>query len=91
MYFTPSKGEEVEKSEYKLLDGTALRLIQIGILTVYFYGGVHKLVHGFWLEGEFLIQTLFKQGNGGLGKTLGFFWNSLTLIGQKVWYHCRKV
>mgnify|MGYP001357230245 CR=1 FL=1 len=64
-----------EKRENYLVDGTAIRLIQIGILSVYFYGGVHKLVHGFWLDGEFLIQTLFKQGNGGLGKTLGLFIN----------------
>jgi len=69
----------LKKEDKDFVDGTAIRLIQIGILSVYFYGGVHKLVHGLWLDGEFLIQTLFKQANGGLGKSLSIFLNLFDL------------
>jgi hypothetical protein len=64
-------GEELGEAEKS--DGTALRLIQVSILSLYFYGGLHKLVHGLWINGEFLLQEFLEKNNGGLGWTLNHF------------------
>lgn len=49
------------------------RLIQLAVLTIYFYSGVHKLVHGFWLNGEYLGQALYAGASSG-------FWRSTQLL-----------
>ena len=62
---------EVEKN--KSYEGASARLIQITILTIYFFGGVQKLIYGFWLNGEFIIHEFLQQPSVGLGKTLSTF------------------
>ena len=45
--------------ENRLVDSTSCRLIQLTVLYAYFYSAIHKLVQGFWLDGEFLAWSLF--------------------------------
>jgi hypothetical protein len=43
-----------------------LRVVQVGILIVFFYSGVQKLVHGYYVGGQFLaIRTLYSEGDMG--------------------------
>jgi len=51
-------------------DGTAIRLVQFSILSIYFFGGVQKLVLGQWLNGEFLLNLFLRNGMAGLTSTV---------------------
>ena len=43
----------------KLVDGSSCHLIQFAILYSYFFSGFHKILHGFWLNGELLGWSMF--------------------------------
>ena len=43
----------------KLVDGASCHLIKFIILYSYFFSGFHKILHGFWLNGELLGWSLF--------------------------------
>lgn len=61
---------ETTDSGEALVDGTATRILQIGILAVWFFSGVQKIVQGYYLSGEmFAFQTLF-QPDGDLALAL---------------------
>lgn len=43
-----------------------LRVAQVGILTVFFYAGVQKLVHGYYVDGQlFTLRVLYDEGDMG--------------------------
>ena len=50
--------KEAEQSP-ATVDGTACRLIMFAILTVFFWSGVQKIYHGYYLNGEFFTLLLF--------------------------------
>lgn len=51
-------------NDTSLVNGTASHLIKLFILSVYFFAGIHKLVHGFWISGEFMAHGLFNVSSG---------------------------
>ena len=64
----PTSPHDPEKSQE--VDGTALRILQINILFVWFYSGIQKLVHGYYLNGEMFALTTFFEPADGLGRSL---------------------
>ncbi len=49
--------DDEEGQEQRLL----LRCLRFMVLVVLFYSGLQKLVHGFWLEGQFLAWSMWKD------------------------------
>lgn len=62
------------------VDGTACRLSQLALLSVYFYAGLHKLVHGMWHQGEFLTHSLFESGRFDMAASMRWVLDSLGLL-----------
>ena len=48
----------------RLVDGTSCHLIQFAILYAYFFSAFHKILHGFWLNGELLGWSMFSFNHG---------------------------
>lgn len=53
-----------------LVDGRASRLIQASLLTVWFYSGLQKIAHGYYLDGEMYALYAFFAERSELGRTL---------------------
>ncbi len=51
-------------------NGSAYYLIQLLLLSIYFYAGLHKAIHGFWLDGEYVATMLYNVKGDGLPATL---------------------
>lgn len=49
-----------------LVDGTSVHLIQLALLSVYFYSSFQKLLYGFWLNGEYLANSLTSNEDEGM-------------------------
>ena len=49
-----------------LVDGTSVHLTQFALLSIYFYSGVQKIVHGFWWQGEYLAHCLISREDMGM-------------------------
>lgn len=60
-----SEGEGKEPQ----VEGTPANLTLLTILAIYFYSGVHKIIHGMWLDGEFLTLSLFHDKGFGMWRT----------------------
>ena len=63
----------------EMVDGRACRLIIFAIALVYFWAGVQKLVHGYYLNGEFFTLYLFIAQDSYIGRFLS---SSIALLAE---------
>jgi hypothetical protein len=58
--------QESDKQEANKVSGESCHLARLLVLSVYFFAGIQKLIHGIWLNGEYLAHSLFEATNGTL-------------------------
>ncbi len=61
-----SIGQGTDKQETKQVSSESCHLARLLVLSVYFFAGIQKLIHGIWLNGEYLAHSLIEVTNGTL-------------------------
>lgn len=74
-----TRPEEVQAEAY------ACHLIQVTVLSIYLFSGLQKLVHGMWLNGEYLAESLFFRERFGVWYNVQLLVDAMgSIFGERV-------